>query len=235
VRGLEAGRTEAPESKAIGPVADAIVEATLPHLTAPIAAMVRIQRLTGARPGEICSMRGCDLDTTGTIWLYRLAQHKTAYRGKTRVIAIGPRCQEVIKPFLKLETEAYLFSPRDALANLRARQRAARKTKVQPSQVCRKKRKPKRTPGLRYKTTAYSAAIRLACVKHGIEHWHPNQLRHSHATDVRRQFGLEAAQVALGHAAADVTQIYAERDLTLRSSASRSIDEPALGYGYGHQ
>ncbi len=42
--------------------------------------------------------------------------------------------------------------------------------------------------------------------------WHPHQLRHSMATQVRREFGLEAAQVFIGHASADVTQIYAERD-----------------------
>jgi site-specific recombinase XerC len=43
--------------------------------------------------------------------------------------------------------------------------------------------------------------------------WNPNQLRHSAATEIRKRFGLEAAQVTLGHAAADVTQVYAERDL----------------------
>jgi integrase len=42
--------------------------------------------------------------------------------------------------------------------------------------------------------------------------FHPNQLRHSFATDVRRDFGLEASQILLGHAKADVTQVYAERD-----------------------
>jgi hypothetical protein len=31
-------------------------------------------------------------------------------------------------------------------------------------------------------------------------------------TKVRKRFGLEAAQVMLGHQNADVTQIYAERD-----------------------
>ena len=46
-------------------------------------------------------------------------------------------------------------------------------------------------------------------------HWHPYQLRHSFATDVRRQFGLEAAQVILGHSRADVTQVYAERNEAL--------------------
>ena len=42
--------------------------------------------------------------------------------------------------------------------------------------------------------------------------WHPNQLRHSFATRVRKEHGLEAAQVLLGHARADVTQVYAERN-----------------------
>ncbi len=42
--------------------------------------------------------------------------------------------------------------------------------------------------------------------------WSPNQLRHTAATRIRKDFGLEAAQVILGHAAADVTQIYAERN-----------------------
>ena len=53
--------------------------------------------------------------------------------------------------------------------------------------------------------------------------WAPNQLRHSAATEIRRQFGLEAAQVALGHSQADVTQIYAERDLTLAVEIMRKI------------
>jgi site-specific recombinase XerC len=43
--------------------------------------------------------------------------------------------------------------------------------------------------------------------------WAPNRLRHSAATEIRKNFGLEAAQVILGHSAADVTQIYAERDM----------------------
>jgi site-specific recombinase XerC len=45
--------------------------------------------------------------------------------------------------------------------------------------------------------------------------WSPNQLRHAAGTEVRRQYGLEAAQVILGHAKADVTQVYAERDHAL--------------------
>ena len=37
-----------------------------------------------------------------------------------------------------------------------------------------------------------------------------HQLRHSAATYLRKEFGLEAAQILPGHARAAVTQIYAE-------------------------
>jgi integrase len=43
--------------------------------------------------------------------------------------------------------------------------------------------------------------------------WHPHQLRHNAATAIRSSFGLEAAQLALGHASAQITDaVYAERD-----------------------
>jgi integrase len=45
-----------------------------------------------------------------------------------------------------------------------------------------------------------------------VPHWHPHQLRHNHATMVRRQYGLEVARILLGHKTAAVTEIYAEAD-----------------------
>jgi integrase len=43
--------------------------------------------------------------------------------------------------------------------------------------------------------------------------WHPHQLQHNAATEIRRAFGLEAAQLALGHSLAQMTEaVYAERD-----------------------
>ena len=53
--------------------------------------------------------------------------------------------------------------------------------------------------------------------------WSPNQLRHTKATEIRKHFGLEASQVILGHAAADVTQIYAERDAEKAREVARKI------------
>ena len=42
--------------------------------------------------------------------------------------------------------------------------------------------------------------------------WHPHQLRHNAATELRKEFGLEAARIILGHHSAAVTEIYAEKD-----------------------
>ena len=52
-----------------------------------------------------------------------------------------------------------------------------------------------------------------ACEAAGVPLWHPHQLRHSRATDLRRQFGIEAARVTMGHASLDATEIYAEADV----------------------
>jgi integrase len=102
VRGLQAGRSEAVETAPVPPVPAAHVEATLPHLSPRVAAMVRLQMLTGMRPGEVCSMRAADLETSGRIWFYTPKDHKTSWRGKTRVVAIGPQAQAVLKPWLRL-------------------------------------------------------------------------------------------------------------------------------------
>ncbi len=90
-----------------------------------------------------------------------------------------------------------------------------------PSQSARCPRaNPKRAKRARYDVDSYRRAISygIARAKRAglvVEPWHPLQLRHLHATRVREQFGLEGAQVALGHARADVTQVYAERNFEL--------------------
>ena len=43
--------------------------------------------------------------------------------------------------------------------------------------------------------------------------WSPHQLRHNAATYLRKQFGLEAAQVIPGHRNLSVTEIYAEKNV----------------------
>lgn len=65
---------------------------------------------------------------------------------------------------------------------------------------------------------APSLAIKRACAKLGITKFTSHWLRHTSATRIRKDFGLEAAQVFLGHARADVSQLYAEtnKDVALK-------------------
>src|SRR5262249_37171132 len=135
VKGLRRGRGKAKETDAVRPVSDAAVDATLPFLTPTAAGMVRVQRLTGMRPGEVCRLRACDLDVTGPVWLYRPNRHKTQHLGRERIVPVGPQAQEVLRPFLVPDTNAYVFSPARADEEWRAIKRAARKTKVYPSEV----------------------------------------------------------------------------------------------------
>jgi integrase len=223
VPGLRAGRTETTDHAPVAPVDRATVDATLPHLNRHVAGMVRFQMCTGARPGEPCRLRGRDLDRTAAVWLYRPAGHNTEHHGKDRVIAVGPRAQEVLKDFLTDDPAAYLFSPSLAMAERAAARRAARPSKVQPSQQDRRKKKPRRAPGARYDSDSYAHAVTKACERAGVPPWAPNQLRHLHGTEVPKQFGLKAAQVTLGHSQADVTEIYAERYLGLAVRVAEQI------------
>lgn len=225
VEGLRAGRTEARETAPILPVDDAVVDATLTKLPPVVADMVRLQRLTGARPAEICILRPCDVDRTRDVWLYRPHSHKTEHHGRERVIFVGPQGQEVLLKYLARGAEDYCFQPRDSEAKRLALQHAARKTPLGygNSPGTNRKRKPKVRPGKCYAVDTYRRAIKRACDKAKVERWAPNRLRHSAATRIRQEFGLEAAQVTLGHSSADVTQVYAERDAAKGIEVARKL------------
>jgi integrase len=243
---LKMGRTTARESGPVKPVPDAIVNATVPFLSSIVAAMVQVQRLTGARPGEVCMMRTADIDKTEEVWIYRPVAHKTAHHGHSRDIFIGPKAKEILRQFLKpLNPQAFIFSPREADAERREKLRASRVTPLSCGNRpgTNRKHKPRRTPGERYDVTAYRHAITRACdlaflppeelldenkqaelktwrTQH---RWHPHQLRHSAATDIRKHFGIEAAQTVLGHTTLTATQIYAEKNVDAAKKIASAI------------
>jgi integrase len=213
VEALEPGRGGARESAGIAPAPMTDVEAVIPHLPDTVAAMVQIQLLSGCRAGEIVRMRGIDLDMSGPVWTFGPEHHKNAWRGEDRIVHLGPRAQAIIQPFLKNDPHAYLFSPKERVEALLAGRSARRKTKRTPSELRRQRRpNPERAPRAHYTPNSYRQAIVRACRKAGVPEWSPLQLRHNAATAVRREFGVEGAQLFLGHQRADVTQVYAERD-----------------------
>jgi integrase len=226
VGGLRAGRSEAQESDPIQPVAQAHVDAVLPLVSAQVGAMIRLQLLTGARPGEICIVRTADIDASGPVWTFRPTSHKTAHLGHQRTIYIGPKAQDVLRPFLKpLNPAAFIFSPREAQAERRQKMTEARETPLSCGNVPGSNRKdnPKRTPGDRYDVPAYRRAIARACKVAGVPSWHPHQLRHAAATEFRKTHGLEAAQVILGHKTMAVTEIYAEKNVAVAQRVMAAV------------
>lgn len=228
VPGLQRGRTAAKETARVEPVADAVFQATLPHLPQTVADLLQVVRFTGARPGEICSMTPGEVDRSAPVWLYRPSLHKNAYRGHARVIAIGPKAQAVLAPYLLRPADQPCFQPNESERRRRGLKAAARITPAGQgnSAGTNRKAKPKRQPGRSYDSNSLGVAIRRACLTAFGEEakpWSANQLRHAAATEVRAKYGLEAAQCVLGHAEANVTQIYAERDLAKAAEVVRAI------------
>ena len=222
VAGLRKGRTTAPESTPIRPIEITDVEAVLPHVSGQVASMIRLQLLTGMRPGEVVILRTRDIERENATWTYRPLSHKTEHHGITREIALGPRAQTVLRPWLRADPDAYLFSPKEAEDARMRSLRATRKTRVQPSQRNRKKKSPLKNPGHVYDVHTYRRAIHRGCDAASVTRWSPNRLRHTFATSLRKSHGIEAARVILGHHSAQVTEIYAELD---RSCASKIMEE----------
>ena len=155
VSGLRRGKTGARETARVKPADPEHVKAALPHMPGPVQGMVRFQQFTGCRPSEACRLRALDLDMSNpSCWVYRPGsdqgdhgEHKTAHHGHDRIILIGPRAQEVIRPFLKLDLTPYLFSPKDATRERNEKRRAERKTPLYPShlrlQTYKRKQRPR--------------------------------------------------------------------------------------------
>jgi integrase len=251
VAGLRRGKTQARETEPITPVDDETVALTLRHVPEIVADMVRVQRLTGMRPQEVCLLRPVDLDRSGEIWIFRPESHKSEHHGRQRSVPIGPQAQSILLRYLARDADMYCFRPVDSEAKRRAAQHAARKTPISCGNRpgTNVKPHPKVMPGDRYDVAAYRRAIHRGCDKafphptlstikeadlnaaqleekrkwQSSHRWSPNRLRHTAGTAVRKRFGLEAAQVILGHAAANVTEVYAERDLAKGIEVARLI------------
>lgn len=115
-------RTTAPENRKVGPVPEEYIDAVLECVTPTLAAMIRVQLLTGMRPGEVAQMRTCDIDMAGGCgnWIYRPQRHKTSYKGFSREVIIGPRAQEIIRPMLSTDLAAPVFRPTENRKGQRA-------------------------------------------------------------------------------------------------------------------
>lgn len=179
VEGLRHGEAGVRESDDVPPVPEAVLEATLPHLGAVVRALVQVQLLTGARPGELVGLKPNMLERSGTVdlgkglqaqagecWALVPRSHKTAHRNRKRIILFGPQAQAVMAPLLDgRDPDAFVFSPQEARRLHDAERGRKRVTKRTPSERKRshKMATKKRQPGARYTVGSYNQAVRRAC------------------------------------------------------------------------
>jgi integrase len=244
VKGYRRPRSDVRETEEIKPVPQAYIDAVLPHVSAQVRAMIRLQLLTGMRPGEVCGMRTCEIETSGRVWVYRPRTHKTAYHGHKREIRLGPRARAIVEPFLRADVQAHILSPADAETERRAAGRQSRTTPRRPwEHRCERsraaKRERQRAPRDRYDVPSYRRAIARACERADrlarkqdptappdrviIPTWHPNQLRHNAATFLEREYGIDVARAVLGHRSVKVTERYVAMDFAKSEQAMAEV------------
>lgn len=222
VPGLKAGRSQSKESAPKQPVPWSHVDAVLKSMPPTLRAMVLLQWHCGARGQNIISLRPCDLDRTQSPVVWKPPKHKTVHHGHELTIFLGPQAMKAIEPFLDCGPEEYCFSPRDSATWIADQREKNRKSKRTPGQ---KRVGVNRRIGKRYSSRTYRQAIEYAidrCNKErkeldleAIPKWGPHMLRHAKATELRKKYGLEEAQVTLGHKSLDITQVYAQKNLDL--------------------
>ncbi len=210
VGGLRKGRDRrVREPEPIKPVPEEhfrpVIEASSPQ----IATMLQVQRLAGMRPDEVTIIRPCDIDRSGTVWVYRPDSHKLGWLDQEKEILLGPQAQELLMPWLDgREPTQYLFSPRE-VAEANARNLEKRRKRPSSKKVPISKARPPRD---HYDDRGYRQAVIRACRRAGVSQWSPGQLRHSAGTEIRRKYGAEAARLVLGHRNLSTTEIYAEKN-----------------------
>ena len=200
-------------------VPDSVIKATLPFMPPTLRAMVKLQRLIGARPSEVFNMRVGDIDTTrgNGLWYYIPGSYKTEdFVGKIE-FPLGTPEQGLIAPYLAgKKPTAAVFSPRMAQ---RERYDGKRAIPAKYSEF--------------YNRHSYRQAIEHAINKGNktlseaeqIPFWTPYRLRNSAATAIEEEHGLDEAQAQLAHKSANMTRRYSKAQLRIREKLARNRNQ----------
>jgi integrase len=216
VDGLREGRSAAKEYEPVKPVEEKLIDRIIPYASRVVGAMMKLHLLTGMRSSELCTMRQCDIDVSDKeVWLYRPSQHKNLWRKKPRIIPIGPKGQETLKPFLSRPLDEYIFNPNEAMI------------RIADGKIQRKGGKVKHS---RYDRNSYRRAIQYAISAYNkanpekqISSFTPHQSRHTLATEIKRKMGIESASAITGDTIKVVDGVYAERNLELAKEVAKKF------------
>lgn len=228
VESLKKGKTNAHETTPILPVDVEIIDTTLQHLNSIVGDMVRVQLLTGMRPGEVCQLKPADIDRSEKIWVFKPKQHKNEHRGHSRAVCLGEQAQVILRPYVLRDDDSFCFDPSESVEQHRRKRNLERVTPPNHGNF-KDKTNPKLEPGWKpgncYTTNSYRRAIHRACDSAKIPRWSPNRIRKTAATNIRKITGsLEGAQAVLGHKSRSTTErFYAEIDVTLAAEVMAKI------------
>jgi hypothetical protein len=194
-------------------------------------------------------MRVRDFGRSGEVWECPLF-HKTEKRGHDRVVLLGPACQAALAPWLSEgDPDAFLWSPKKAEEERHARRSLARRTPRWRSHVQRntnqrvgKRKRPlgERSPPRRSRRqSGWGSSVPTErngrkSTRRTVGWWcprasasFPTGTATNRATPARPDSRGRRGWIVLGHTTADMTAVYAERDLLSASEAMRRI-----GYHY---
>jgi len=219
VRPLRSGRSIAKDKPKRAAVTEAEFRSVTQHLTTVAADMLRLIWLTAMRPGEVCRMRPFDVVRDDPeCWLYipgrdagSVGDHKTAYRQRLRVVPLGGRARAIVAGRIKdAESKNPLFSPAEALDEVRQQRLARRRTPMHQGNRAGSNRRehPMITPGEQYNVNSFYHAVKRACKRANITPFTPYDVRRTAATRVRASLGKDDAKMLLGHVSSDTTDFY---------------------------
>ncbi len=165
-----------------------------------LADMIRIQLLTGMRPGELCSLTRADIDRSQKTWKYEVrAFNKMLHKDIEREVYFGPEARAILEPYLIGDEHGAVF----VLVPYRAKA-APRPVTVQF--LCR--------------------AVVAACKAEKVPEWTPNQLRHNRATQIMDAYEDDSAAAAvLGNTPEVARQIYVGKHRAKEKVARRIAEE----------
>jgi integrase len=209
IKPIKKGQENFMDHDEVGPVDWPTVEKIFPYVDSMIQDMLLIIRYTGARPGEVRLMRPCDIDCTDSqAWVFSLKNHKTRRHGLHRNVVIGPDAQAILLRYMVRMGNAYCFP--------------ARSNNHGDVGPC-------------YDSGSFAKVITRAVTAYNKEHpktpisFHANQLRHTFATSVCLERGLEVTRCALGHSTTQMTKRYARQALEADQLKSAKLAVQKIG------
>jgi integrase len=186
-------------------VSDDEFRETLARVSPPYDTILRLLRLTGARPSEICGMRPVDIEQLADdAWIYRPESHKTKRLGKHRVIVFEAKCIELLRGHLVGK------NPEELIFRLGTRRSGSK-------------------PSYTANTMGLDRHVRGVQDKHGLRRWAPYDLRRTMATKVTGVIGKEAAMRLLGHSNPTMTERYIMTDPRHLLQISRQANAAGIG------